>query len=75
MKKWISYTSDIQEEKFDIIIIGSGMSGLTTAVLLAQHGLNVLILEKHFKAGGFTHTRADTSSHALRIALRAGRRL
>jgi hypothetical protein len=26
-------------------------------------------------AGGFTHTRADTSSNALRIALRAGRRL
>ncbi|PCH53951.1 MAG: hypothetical protein COC21_05490, partial [Verrucomicrobiales bacterium] len=25
-----------------------GMSGLTTAVLLSQHGQRVLILEKHF---------------------------
>ena len=56
MKKWTRYTDDIQEEKFDVIIIGSGMSGLTTAALLAQHGQNVLVLEKHFKAGGFTHT-------------------
>ena len=56
MKKWTRYTDDIQKEKFDVIIIGSGMSGLTTAALLAQHGQNVLVLEKHFKAGGFTHT-------------------
>ena len=56
MKKWTSYSTDIQKEKFDVIIIGSGMSGLTTAVLLAQHDLKVLVLEKHFKAGGFTHT-------------------
>ena len=56
MKKWTRYTDDIQEEKFDVIIIGSGMSGLTTAALLAQHGQKVLVLEKHFKAGGFTHT-------------------
>ena len=56
MKKWTSYSTDIQKEKFDVIIIGSGMSGLTTAVLLAQHDLKVLVLEKHFKVGGFTHT-------------------
>ena len=56
MKKWTAYRSDVQDEKFDIIIIGSGISGLTTAVFLAQHGHKVLVLEKHFKVGGFTHT-------------------
>mgnify|MGYP006089223743 FL=1 len=56
MKKWTSYRSDLQNENFDVIIIGSGMSGLTTAALLAQNNFKVLVLEKHFKVGGFTHT-------------------
>ena len=56
MKKWIPYKSELQQEKFDVIIIGSGMSGLTTAALLAQNNYKVLVLEKHFKVGGFTHT-------------------
>lgn len=41
----------------DAIVIGSGMGGLTTAALLARlHGRKVLVLERHFRAGGFTHT-------------------
>ena len=42
---------------YDAIIIGSGMGGLATASLLTQlKGFKVLVLEKHFKVGGFTHT-------------------
>jgi all-trans-retinol 13,14-reductase len=40
---------------YDTIIIGSGMGGLTTAVLLAKKGQKVLVLERHYTAGGFTH--------------------
>lgn len=41
----------------DAIVIGSGMGGLATAALLARlHGRKVLVLERHFRAGGFTHT-------------------
>ena len=44
-------------ENWDVIIIGSGIGGLTTAVLLARHsGRRVLVLERHYEAGGFTHT-------------------
>ena len=44
-------------EDWDAIIIGSGMGGLTAAVLLARHaGQRVLVLERHYEAGGFTHT-------------------
>lgn len=41
---------------YDIIIIGSGVGGLTCAALLAKQGQRVLVLEKHYVAGGLTHT-------------------
>ena len=56
MKKWSSYSSDLTNDFYDIIIIGSGIGGLTTGALLALRGKKVLILEKHFKIGGWTHT-------------------
>jgi len=40
---------------YDTIIIGSGMGGLTTAALLSKQGQKVLVLERHYTAGGFTH--------------------
>ena len=44
-------------EQWDSIVIGSGIGGLTAAVLLARHGgRRVLVLERHYEAGGFTHT-------------------
>ena len=42
--------------KYDSIIIGSGVGGLTTGNFLAKHGQKVLILEKHFKVGGYVTT-------------------
>lgn len=56
MDKWPGYRPEIANEKYDAIIIGSGISGLTSAVFLAKAGWKVLVLEKHFKLGGFTHT-------------------
>ena len=50
------YQSTIAAEQWDAVIIGSGISGLTTARLLADAGKRVLVLEKHFKFGGYTHT-------------------
>lgn len=42
---------------FDAVVIGSGMGGLTAAALLARvEGRRVLVLERHWRAGGFTHT-------------------
>ena len=41
----------------DVIVIGSGMGGLAAAALLAKlYGRKVIVLERHFRAGGFTHT-------------------
>lgn len=44
------------DEKYDAIVIGSGIGGLTTAALLAKaYGQKVLVLEQHWTLGGLTH--------------------
>jgi all-trans-retinol 13,14-reductase len=50
------YSSELAKSKYDAIIIGSGLGGLTTAVCLSKAGKKVLVLEKHYVPGGFTHT-------------------
>ena len=50
------YSSELTKSSYDTIIIGSGVGGLTTAVFLAKAGKKVLVLEKHYVPGGFTHT-------------------
>jgi all-trans-retinol 13,14-reductase len=41
---------------YDAIVIGSGMGGLACACALTRTGYRVLLLEKHFAAGGLTQT-------------------
>jgi all-trans-retinol 13,14-reductase len=57
MANGVSYKQAKLAEQWDAIVIGSGMGGLTAAVLLGAHGgKRVLVLERHYEAGGFTHT-------------------
>ncbi|MGB5960388.1 MAG: NAD(P)/FAD-dependent oxidoreductase [Coleofasciculaceae cyanobacterium] len=41
---------------FDVIIIGSGIGGLTAAGMLARYGKRVLVCESHNIAGGAAHS-------------------
>jgi all-trans-retinol 13,14-reductase len=42
--------------KWDVVVIGSGISGLTAAAALSRAGQKVLLLEQHWLAGGLTQT-------------------
>ncbi|MBI4509921.1 MAG: NAD(P)/FAD-dependent oxidoreductase [Deltaproteobacteria bacterium] len=46
-------TPEIANTSFDAIVIGSGLSGLTTAVGLARGGKKVLLVERHYLPGGY----------------------
>lgn len=53
----VGYRQHSLEDNWDVIVIGSGMGGLSAAALLAKHGgKRVLVLERHFEAGGYTHS-------------------
>ncbi|KAB5553715.1 hypothetical protein PHYPO_G00041840 [Pangasianodon hypophthalmus] len=46
-------------QDLDAIVIGSGIGGLSIAVLLAKVGKKVLVLEQHDRAGGCCHTFSE----------------
>ena len=41
------------ENEYDVIIIGSGIGGLTCGALLSKRGYKVLVLEQHYQVGGY----------------------
>ena len=58
-------------DRFDVIVIGSGMGGMSCAAALAKYGKRVGLLEQHYLPGGFTHSFArkgfqwDAGVHAV----------
>lgn len=47
--------TDLTDQSFDLIIIGSGISGMGVAAIMAKEGKKVLMLERHYTIGGYTH--------------------
>ena len=47
---------DPTSTRFDDLVIGAGMAGLTVASLLAAEGRRVLVVEAHDTPGGYAHT-------------------
>ncbi|RLF08689.1 MAG: all-trans-retinol 13,14-reductase, partial [Thermoprotei archaeon] len=41
------------EDEYDVIIVGSGIGGLTCGALLSKRGYKVLVLEQHYMIGGY----------------------
>ncbi len=52
----MAYHKIPNRDAYDVIVIGSGMGGLSAAVGLASRGLDVLVVEAHYRAGGLAHS-------------------
>jgi phytoene dehydrogenase-like protein len=61
----------VENNTYDVAVIGAGLSGLSAALRLAMFGKKVLILEKHYVVGGLNSFYAkggkkfDVGLHAL----------
>ncbi len=55
------------DRKAEVVIIGAGMAGILTAILLKKKGIDAIVLEGNITAGGQTQntTAKITSQHAL----------
>jgi phytoene dehydrogenase-like protein len=58
-------------KKYDVIVVGAGVSGLLAALTLSKHGKKVLVLEKKRHLGGNCNSymvdgyQVDTGAHAI----------
>lgn len=63
-------TRDEITKDYDVIIIGSGLAGMTAANILGRNGHQVLLLESHNKMGGFaTWFYRKNREHVFDISL------
>ena len=63
-------SSKIEEmkQKYDVIVAGGGLGGLTAANVLAKQGRKVLLAEQHFQLGGLA-TYFKRKQHIFDVAL------
>jgi len=57
------------ESFYDVIVIGSGLAGLTSANILARAGYSVLLLEHHYQLGGMATWFKRRNGHIFDISL------
>ncbi|UCH65720.1 MAG: NAD(P)/FAD-dependent oxidoreductase [Ignavibacterium sp.] len=69
----------LSENEYDAIIIGSGLGGLSCAAAFARQGFKPLVIEQHYKVGGYATTfrrpggfEFDTSLHSTTVGERDG---
>jgi len=56
-------------DHYDVVVIGSGLAGLTSANILARAGHSVLLLEHHYQLGGMATWFKRRNGHIFDISL------
>lgn len=56
-------------DQYDVIVIGSGLAGMTTANILGRAGYSVLLLEQHYKLGGMATWFKRPGGHIFDVSL------
>ncbi len=54
---------------YDVVVIGSGLAGLTAANVLGRAGYQVLLLEQHYKLGGLATWFRRPGGHIFDVSL------
>ncbi len=57
------------KDVYDVVVIGSGLAGLTSANILARQGCSVLLLEHHYQLGGMATWFKRSGGHIFDISL------
>ena len=57
------------KDRYDVVVIGSGLAGLAAANVLARQGRSVMLLEQHYKLGGMATWFRRPGGHIFDISL------
>lgn len=57
------------KSRYDVIVIGSGLAGMTAANILARAGRTVLLVEQHYKLGGMATWFRRPGGHVFDVSL------
>jgi prolycopene isomerase len=51
----VRFHAESRRDRYDDVVVGSGIGGLSCAALLARAGRSVLVIERHDRVGGYSH--------------------
>jgi prolycopene isomerase len=55
-------------DRYDVVVVGGGMAGLTAGALLACNGMQVLVVDANYKPGGVCRT-LEASGYAIDLGV------